>query len=134
MREGSYVTDSGSGQPIINLYGSIARVCNDSIMVKIHCDEIENILIYAPYANELFVNDILIPFTRNGDYIQVDQTFLLASQNKSTYNTATFSNNARNIIKSGGKLHEVFVSGGEIFYRRSPDNGKNLGNNKKIKQ
>jgi len=46
-----------------------------------------------------------------------------ANNNKSTYASATFSNSARQLAKGGGKLHEVFNSGGEIYYRRSADNG-----------
>jgi hypothetical protein len=48
----------------------------------------------------------------------------LAYDNKSTRYDATAHNN-NHILERGffGKLHEVFHSGGEIFYRRSSDNG-----------
>jgi len=48
----------------------------------------------------------------------------LAHSNKSLDNNATFSNSARHLVKGAGYLHEVFSSGGEIFYRRSPDIGQ----------
>jgi len=43
--------------------------------------------------------------------------------NKSLDAGSTFSNSARHILKGGGKLHEEFTSGGDIFYRRSSNNG-----------
>jgi hypothetical protein len=48
----------------------------------------------------------------------------LAYDNKSTRYDATAHNN-NHVIERGffGKLHEVFHSGGEIFYRRSSNNG-----------
>ncbi len=47
----------------------------------------------------------------------------LAYSNKSVLAFATWSNSARHLLKGGGKLHEQFTSGGEIFYRRSSNNG-----------
>ncbi len=38
--------------------------------------------------------------------------------NKSLSNTATQNTVARHVMKAGGKLHEVFVSNSQIFYRR----------------
>ncbi len=48
----------------------------------------------------------------------------LAHSNRSLDNNATFSNASRHLAKGAGFLHEVFASGGEIFYRRSPDSGQ----------
>ncbi|NIR95747.1 MAG: exo-alpha-sialidase, partial [Gammaproteobacteria bacterium] len=47
----------------------------------------------------------------------------LAHEDKSFDNNATYSNSARHLAKSAGYLHEVFASGGEIFYRRSANTG-----------
>ena len=47
----------------------------------------------------------------------------LAYTNKSTSAGATQTNNARHLAKDDGYLYEVFYSGGEIFFRRSNDNG-----------
>jgi len=62
----------------------------------------------------------------------VNDPFVLASQNKSTDPTATYSNSARHLVKGAGYLHEVFASGGEIFYRRSTDNGQSWNLTKKV--
>ncbi len=56
----------------------------------------------------------------------------LASANKSESSEATFSNNARHITKGAGYLHEIFSSGEEIFYRRSPDSGQRWDNTIRI--
>jgi len=49
----------------------------------------------------------------------------IASQGKSTVNTATQRNNQRKLFSdpSTGRLHEVFASGGEIFARYSDNSG-----------
>jgi hypothetical protein len=50
-------------------------------------------------------------------------------QNKSSSPDATATNNARHLARTPTQeagvydLHEVFVSGGEVYYRRSPDDG-----------
>lgn len=49
--------------------------------------------------------------------------FALAYANKSADANATYSNSARHLAKGAGYLHQVFASGGEIFYRRSADGG-----------
>ncbi|MGB8320363.1 MAG: FG-GAP-like repeat-containing protein [Ignavibacteriaceae bacterium] len=63
------------------------------------------------------------------------QNYLLnnAVENKSITYSATCHNN-NHIIERGyyGKLHLVFSSGGEIFYRRSSDNGSNWELTKRI--
>jgi hypothetical protein len=46
-----------------------------------------------------------------------------AFQNKSTTTAATEYNSERHLVVTTTKLHEVYVSGGEVIYRRSPDNG-----------
>lgn len=134
MQNGSHVTDAYSGQMLIDLNGGIGKVINDSITVRVLGEDIDNIVVMAPYATQLLVNDISIPFYRNGDYIQADQPYLWAIQNKSTSNQATFSNNSRQLAKSSGKLHEVFESDGEIYYRRSPDNGLSWTITRKLSQ
>ncbi len=48
---------------------------------------------------------------------------ILADANKSAYSAATYSNNARHLVKDNNYLHEIFMSGNEIFYRRSNNNG-----------
>ncbi|HRN27333.1 MAG TPA: T9SS type A sorting domain-containing protein [Ignavibacteriaceae bacterium] len=59
--------------------------------------------------------------------------YYYATQNKSINYDATFSNNSH-IIERGyfGKLYEVFHSGGEIFYRRSSNNGTSWEITKRI--
>jgi hypothetical protein len=42
----------------------------------------------------------------------------IASSNKAATKSATTSNNARQLVKYSGKLHEVYTNGGEIYYRR----------------
>jgi Pro-kumamolisin, activation domain/Secretion system C-terminal sorting domain/Subtilase family len=50
--------------------------------------------------------------------------FALGVKNKSTYYWPTGYNNEHPLERSSdGKVHEVFSSGGEIFYRRSSNNG-----------
>ncbi len=46
-----------------------------------------------------------------------------AYANKSQYASATYANNARHLVKDDGYLYEIFTSGGEIFFRRSNNNG-----------
>ena len=60
-----------------------------------------------------------------GKLFAFNRTIQLANLNKSLYYGATANNNAH-IVERGhtaNVLHEVFHSGGEIFYRRSTDNG-----------
>ncbi|MDE3057175.1 MAG: exo-alpha-sialidase [Bacteroidota bacterium] len=55
----------------------------------------------------------------------IDVLTYYANQNKSTTYSASGNNNDH-VLERGtidGKLNEVFASGGEIFYRRSSDNG-----------
>ena len=47
----------------------------------------------------------------------------MSYENKSTYSAATFANNARHLLKDNGYLYEIFMSGNEIFFRRSNNNG-----------
>ena len=56
----------------------------------------------------------------------------LAHSNKSQDPTATYSNSTRNQIKSAGYLHELFASGGEIFYRRSSNGGETFNVTERI--
>ena len=54
-----------------------------------------------------------------------EQAILLgwAYDNKSQSAKATYANNARHLVKDGGYLYEIFSSGGEIYFRRSNNNG-----------
>lgn len=56
----------------------------------------------------------------------------LAAANKTESSKATFSNNSRHLIKGAGYLHEVFSSGGKIFYRRSPNAGQSWDNTLRV--
>ena len=48
-----------------------------------------------------------------------------AVHNRSTVSTATAGNSQRKLLREpGGRLHVVFESGGEIFYRASPNEGR----------
>lgn len=48
----------------------------------------------------------------------------IANFNESSLSNATYSNSSRHLVKGVGYLHQVFASGGEIFYRRSDDDGE----------
>jgi hypothetical protein len=66
-----------------------------------------------------------------------EQDDSLALLNKSSSTDATARNNARKIAKyptgqSPTYLHEVFTSGGEIFYRRSTDSGESWDQTRRI--
>ena len=56
----------------------------------------------------------------------------IAYFNQSSVYTATYSNSARNQVKGASYLHEVFSSGGEIFYRRSSDGGQHFNVTERI--
>jgi hypothetical protein len=64
------------------------------------------------------------PFFASGD--------LAVLANKAFDASATFSNGARHLLKGGGKLHEQFTNGGQIYYRRSSNNGNSWELTKKI--
>lgn len=70
-------------------------------------------------------------FVDRVDTYQAD-LLALAHSNRSLDNTATYSNSARHLVKGVGYLHEIFASGGEIFYRRSADNGQNWNSPVKV--
>lgn len=55
-----------------------------------------------------------------------------AYDNQSITDKATFSNNSRKLVKGVGYLHEIFASGGEIFFRRSANNGQSWGNTLRV--
>jgi hypothetical protein len=57
-------------------------------------------------------------------FSQANTITYLASQGKSTSTNATATNSQRKLVReSTGKLHMVFESGGEIFYRSSTNDG-----------
>lgn len=66
--------------------------------------------------------------------IDTYQAVLLAHAyaGKSVDASSTWPNSARHILKGGGKLHEQFTSGGDIFYRRSSNNGTTWEMTKRI--
>jgi thermitase len=66
--------------------------------------------------------------------VDIFQSILLgySQQNQTIDYTATYSNSARNQVKGAGYLHEVFASGGEIFYRRSSDGGQHFNVTERI--
>jgi hypothetical protein len=71
-------------------------------------------------------NPITVTMNGNKAITATFQTDLdLAMENKSCSPDATATNNARHLARSEYHLHEVFISGGEIFYRRSGDGGSN---------
>jgi hypothetical protein len=71
-------------------------------------------------------NPITVPMHGNRSITATFATHeQLALENKSCSSDATATNNARHLARSDGYLHEVFTSGGEIFYRRSQDGGSN---------
>jgi hypothetical protein len=78
--------------------------------------------------NDNFMNFAVVNFTPNENILSFFEEERLANAylNKSLSSSATAHNN-NHIIERGyyGKLHEVFASDGEIFYRRSSNNGTN---------
>jgi hypothetical protein len=69
-------------------------------------------------------NPIAVSMNSNKAITATFQTDLdLAMENKSCSSDATATNNARHLVKTEEYLHEVFTSGGEVYYRRSPDDG-----------
>lgn len=79
-------------------------------------------------------NFVVVDFTSNADVMSFWEEERLADAylNKSLDASSTWPNSARHILKGGGKLHEEFTSGGDIFYRRSSDNGTTWEMTKRI--
>lgn len=88
----------------------------DSVLLNVYPDTTAGTLTSEAYALIRFNTEYLMKKLR-----EEDSTF--AAENKSSSSDATATNNGRHLAKSEGFLHELFVSGGEIFYRRSPDDG-----------
>jgi hypothetical protein len=87
----------------------------DSVLLNVYADSA------STFTSEAYA---LIRF--NTEYVlnklrEEDSTF--AADNKSSSSDATASNSARHLVKTQSYLHEVFASGGEIFYCRSADQG-----------
>jgi hypothetical protein len=76
--------------------------------------------------NDNFMNFAVVNFTPSEDILSFFEEERLANAylNKSLTTSATAHNN-NHVIERGyyGKLHEVFASDGEIYYRRSSNNG-----------
>jgi hypothetical protein len=87
----------------------------DEVLVNVRLDSASTLTSEA-YALLRFNTEYVLQKLR-----EVDSAF--AAENKSSSWNATATNNARDLAKWGEYLHEVFTSGGEIFYRRSADGG-----------
>ncbi len=87
----------------------------DSVLINVHVDSASTLTSEA-YALLRFNTEYLMKKLR-----EEDSTF--ASANASSSSNATATNNARHLAKSEGYLHEVLMSGGTVFYRRSDDGG-----------
>ncbi len=88
----------------------------DSVLVNVYPDTAAGVISSEAYALLRFNTEYLLRKLREEDSAY-------AAENTSSWSDATATNNARHLAKSEGYLHEVFVSGGEIFYRRSADAG-----------
>jgi len=87
----------------------------DSVLVNVNVDS-STTLTSEAYALIRFNTEYVLQKLREEDSV-------FAAENKSSSWDATATNNARHLAKSEGYLHEVFTSGGEIFYRRSANAG-----------
>ncbi|HCV43555.1 MAG TPA: hypothetical protein DGH68_08735 [Bacteroidetes bacterium] len=93
----------------------VAKAKLDSVLLNVHTDSASTLTSEA-YALIRFNTEYVLNTLR-----AEDSTF--AAENKSSSADATMSNSARHLVKSGSYLHGVFASGGEIFYRRSTNEG-----------
>jgi hypothetical protein len=108
------LVDSAHSNVQANIRG-VAKAKLDSVLLNANADS-STTLTSEAYALIRFNTEYVLTKLR-----EEDSTF--AAENKSSSADATASNSARHLVKSGGYLHEVFASGGEIFYRRSTDEG-----------
>ena len=92
-----------------------AKAKLDSVLLNAN-DDSSSTLRNEAYALLRFNTEYVLKKLR-----EQDEQF--ASENASSSLDATAANSARHLAKGNGYLHEVFTSGGEIFYRRSTDNG-----------
>lgn len=92
---------------------AISKAKLDSVLINVAADS-NTTLSSEAYALLRFNTEYVLKDLREYD---AD----LATENSSSSPDATATNNARHLAKSGEYLHEVFNSGGEIFYRRSGD-------------
>ena len=69
MRNGSSLIFNGTH--LVNLYGNQGTVVCDNDIVNIVGNNVSKAKIYAPYAAQLFINDIETPFNRFNDYIRI---------------------------------------------------------------
>jgi hypothetical protein len=88
----------------------------DSVLVNVYPDSTAGVITSEAYALLRFNTEYVLKKLR-----EEDSTF--AAENKSSSWDATATNNARHLAKTENSLHEVFTSGGEVFYRRSQDGG-----------
>ncbi|HEX9657178.1 MAG TPA: sialidase family protein [Bacteroidota bacterium] len=93
-----------------------AKAKLDSVLLNVYPDSSAGLITSEAYALLRFNTEYVLKKLR-----EEDSTF--AAGNKSSSWDATATNNARHLAKSESYLHEVFTSGGEVFYRRSEDGG-----------
>jgi hypothetical protein len=88
----------------------------DSTILSVYPDSVAGLLTSEACALIRFNTEYVLQKLR-----EEDEAF--AAENKSSSWNATSSNGARHLVKTGNYLHEIFASGGEIYYRRSADEG-----------
>ena len=93
----------------------ITKAKLDSVLLSANADS-SSTLTSEAYALLRFNTEYVLKKLREEDS-------MFAAEKKSSSWDATSTNSARHLAKSGSYLHGVFVSGGEIVYRRSTDGG-----------
>lgn len=104
--------DTARANLMANIRG-VTKAKLDSVLINVHADSASTLTSEA-YALIRFNTEYVLNKLREEDA-------QFAEENKSSSTDATASNSARHLAKTGNNLHEVFASGGEIFYRRSAD-------------
>lgn len=120
-----YLAESYNGQ---SFYGSDVRVTPNSmnpVLPGIHLGSEYIGIASFPNGNVFPVwTDFRLGADENIYGALYNSYTRLAYSNKTMDASATWYNNNHTLERGGfSKLHEVFSSGGEIFYRRSSDNG-----------
>lgn len=94
----------------------------DSVLVNVYPDSAAALITSEAYALLRFNTEYVLKKLR-----EEDEAY--ATDNTSSSSDATATNNARHLARTPTReagvyyLHEVFTSGGEVFYRRSQDEG-----------
>jgi hypothetical protein len=94
----------------------VSKAKLDSVLLNVYPDSAATLLTSEAYALLRFNTEYVLKKLR-----EEDSAF--AAENKSSSWDATATNNPRHLARSEYHLHEVFISGGEVFYRRSGDGG-----------